>query len=321
MLNTAYSPNIEYYKPQGFEFIESVQKLDMHNISCIEAILARQDSKDSYSKSPGYYAFTGRKGLWIYREKQTAIIFCLHPNIDNTILIFPLLGKRDVAVLDGFIRKLKPFGKKIELSRVPQEDLIASNYIKYGEEEVLDWKYPIYTYSTSELLKMEGRPYRQFRNYVKRAYKDKIVVRTCDIVEGFDKVKTYLDSVSLNAQRNEDEWDTSNEFFTQALYSSQLDLSLVIAEKEGKVIGAAIIEKPIPGRVTANVLMVQADKGYQGLFEYMYYGIAAHLERLGVYYYCDGGSEYEGLDKFKRKMQPCKEIQLMTGFVKERLYD
>lgn len=300
-------------KSYNFEAHEDVTKLNLSNISILEEKLSGHHTDDSYARSPGYYAFTGRKGLWLIQDKNCSVIFCLHPNVDDTILVFPSLGSFNECLAHKLITMIKGYSLKIEFARLTEPFKFGNLPITYHVEELLDWKFPIHSYSVQTLLDMKGRGFRQYRNYVNRCLRDGVTYRLANVQDSYLEINEFFHSVNLTQERDTAEWDTSSKFFLSALLKSHLNIELVVIEKFGKIIGMSVFEKPIKGRKTANILMVQTDRSQQGSFEFLYYAVANIMKDFDIEFYCDGGSEYEGLDAFKRKMQPIQSIQLMTG--------
>ncbi len=57
----------------------------------LKEFIAKVSKDDPYVTSVTYYAMTGRKGLWIYFDGDAGyfLISCIHPNKENTLLLFP----------------------------------------------------------------------------------------------------------------------------------------------------------------------------------------------------------------------------------------
>ncbi|HPF79095.1 MAG TPA: hypothetical protein PLF01_07355, partial [Alphaproteobacteria bacterium] len=78
-----------------------------------------------------------------------------------------------------------------------------------------------------------------------------------------------------------------------------------------KPIGFMLWEVPLKGKMIGNC-MVHCTLYDRGLSELLHYEMAKSLYEDGVEYLCLGGAETEGLDFFKRKMNPINSIELVT---------
>ena len=65
---------------------EKIVQITPANMMALRIYLQNMQAADPYLRSAAYYATTGRHGLWIYRGKESIIIFCHHPNVPNKYL-------------------------------------------------------------------------------------------------------------------------------------------------------------------------------------------------------------------------------------------
>jgi hypothetical protein len=80
-------------------------RLTEENRGLFFALLGKESDLDSYATSPVYYAFTGRKGLWLYQDGNSYVPLCWHPNVDGQILVFPPRGQYHPTILKKVLMK------------------------------------------------------------------------------------------------------------------------------------------------------------------------------------------------------------------------
>ena len=144
---------------------EYVERVTDANIPRFAELLAAEEDCDSYAVSPAYYAFTGRRGLWLYHYDGTYLPMCWHPNVDGQILVFPPRGKKNYAAITALLDEAPAPPLGFLLARFkPQEISQLKTFYAFVrrvsfepvEEEVLDWRYPARILSTLNTAQMMG---------------------------------------------------------------------------------------------------------------------------------------------------------------------
>ena len=145
---------------------------------------------DPYYFSPTYLSLTARRGgLFQFnktfsnggKDGHVHFFLCLHPNKPDTLLVFPPMGDLTKQNLANFIHQFKDTGLDIKIARVSDahNELKKLRYPPHGnrpitmkveevEEDSLDWKYPVHTFSTHDIAAAEGPEYRKVRRYMKQ---------------------------------------------------------------------------------------------------------------------------------------------------------
>ena len=285
-----------------------------------------EQPSDPYYLSPTYYAVTGRRSLWRYNGQNAGFFFCLHPNQENTLLIFPPDGKRTRETLRSFINKIKDTGMLVQLARVNESNSKFATtfgteanpfHLVKVPENTLDWAYPVRTASITGMLEREGPAYRKLRQAVNRyegdgEHADKVEVRSVDFKKSFDVNKMgALAHLWEMVTEHYDDYSIPSDYFNYMITlasEGMLDLNGAIANVNGKDVAFSIWERPIYDGGTANLFASQlcvtngdTSPATQHVLKYLITEsgkIAA--EQDGAQSMCLGGSETEGMDRFKR---------------------
>ncbi|PZO81293.1 MAG: hypothetical protein DI626_10935, partial [Micavibrio aeruginosavorus] len=120
------------------------------NVILLQRLLDKLNREDLYSTSTAYFLMTGRRGLWIYGNEDTAMIIARHPNLDDSILFFPPMGISPVNLIElALTDPVIPRGNR-KLARLgPEDQYLAAVLEQRGNgdievEEILDWKFPVH---------------------------------------------------------------------------------------------------------------------------------------------------------------------------------
>lgn len=138
-----------------------VRKVTKSSVSPLFDLASKNTTNDGYVSSPSYFLMTGRKGMWVYQKGESMVAFCWHPNVDGQILLFPPVGPRGVDMLADIINMDVQPTNGFRIARVPQENAeILSQGLQERcpgltfmpkVEDMLDWIYPVHTFSTEKL--------------------------------------------------------------------------------------------------------------------------------------------------------------------------
>ena len=73
-----------------------LERITTEDVGYLRWLLFHSKSKDTYVRSPLYFAFTGRNGLLHVRVGGIEFIACIHPNDIATLLLFiPFVDNKD----------------------------------------------------------------------------------------------------------------------------------------------------------------------------------------------------------------------------------
>ena len=278
---------------------------------------------DPYYLSPAYYTLTGRKKLWSYKGDKAGFLFCLHPNRDNHVLIFPPFGSKTREILANFVLTLKNTGMTVDLIRVNESNkkfagTRKNNSVSFKKiiEEILDTQYPITTIYAKAVAKMEGSQYQSLRRRHKQIENLGVTVESINFSDPRDfgrlvQVGTWWEAT--NAEKAD--YSIPKDYFLKLIEDGNrgyLDLSGVLVSHGQEAISAAVWENPATKRYgkTACVFASQARTGTletpTGKVDLSQAGrhLIVESARLayeqGTEFLCLGGSETEGMHNFKR---------------------
>ncbi len=302
-------------------------RLNDENRGLFFALLGKESDLDSYATSPVYYAFTGRKGLWLYQDGNAYVPLCWHPNVDGQILVFPPRGQYHPTILKKVLTEMPIPPAGVSLARVKAEEIcsepihsisgsigrsISTSLV--NEEPVLDWRYPVRILSTEKVAKAKGKAFMKTRNNIRQMEQYSVSVlpismaRTSQIVEFVNRwararsqnsveikelVAPYLETISL---LKDEVFNVGGQmFFVDDLLQA-----------------VTLWERPNTAMKIANVWMNLCDTQIRGLSEFVVQKTSQELLALGIPYANYGGSETKGLDFYKRKYDPAYSLELKS---------
>jgi lysylphosphatidylglycerol synthetase-like protein (DUF2156 family) len=291
---------------------------DLWNLS---RALQRSPHDDPFSRSAGYFAMTGRKGLWRFGDDSTFMMIARHPNKPRTILLFPPVGQEPSALLGRAmtIADALPPGNR-ELARLNPTNprftrLLAKHRTVAGREDTLDWAYPVHVVDPPKIVERKGKPFVSFRGHINRALRNGLQSQAINPARHRDDVTSIIDRWA-DSRRDGRFTRTDLTGPTHAVLDlmdrSGLDIRGTISrDRHGNPIGFWLWEQ------VGNTAMslVRAYLKQPGNAEFGILAMAEQLKASGVPEMCLGGSETADLDAFKRKMQPIRSIALGTAMI------
>ena len=288
------------------------------NINNLITLCSKVSYEDSYSCSPVYYLMTGRKGGWIIKKGALSFITMLHPNMEQCMLIFPAFRENGNSIdlseekeLAEILLKENPLLESVRIARVP-ESLVESCSDIIIDEDLLDWRYPIRILDVDGILSLKGKGYAQVRQRLNR-----FQIEHCTI----HKIETFSDyNIVLNMVR---EWIREfpyTEYSEADLLQPTRTLLNLMNNEKLKISGQIIRydERPVSYCIweeksdIANAYAMSAERKIPGLAEYNIVTMCRQLAKKGIKKVNIGGSETEGLNRYKKKFSPIQSIPLYT---------
>jgi len=281
------------------------------DLKALQKRLMASGSGDPYARSAAYFAMTGRDGLWKVEEDGALVLLCRHPNVENEILVFPPVGDAGGVLLSQTLEAVAATGKIVRLARFenpPMHGGLNGSKIRMSRipEIVLDWAYPVHVLDTTAVANHRGRGFENLRQHLNRLDMMRISVR--DIVMESDR-----ESVLAAAQA----W-AGDDVSKVSTYERQLELfgTLPLAGRVifcgGKPAGFSIWEETDARQGMANAYAHLAVHEIDGLSRFVIVDMCRTLAMRGFQQVCIGGSETEGLDRFKRKFCPVESVSLSS---------
>lgn len=260
---------------------------------------------DPYKLSAGYYSMTGRNGLWILDSDDTQAIFCLHPNKTGTALVFPpIKGNIDDAV-KLISLSLRSLNVDIQIAR--SEEPISGKTLKPMTEDTLDWVYPVHTLSTATVAQHAGKGFQHFRQKLNALNESKIEVRDLNPVQDKKAIEQILSEWGGNSD------DVKTPYMRLLTCFVSLPMQGRITFFDGNPAGFSIWEETNPQEKTANAYAHIGLQNIKGMSQFVMLDMCQTLVSRGFDKVCIGGSETEGLDRFKRNLCPIQSISLFSG--------
>ncbi|MDY6980140.1 MAG: phosphatidylglycerol lysyltransferase domain-containing protein [Pseudomonadota bacterium] len=308
------------------EAVPEVRALTPETFPVLRRAFGRHTWEDPYAGSPAYLAVTGRHGLWLYSDGAAFLIFCRHPDQADAALIFPPSGPGREALLARFLDQVPAPPGGFQLARIPAhaaEDMLsafsraaAGHSFAVRPEDRLDWRYPVHILDTAAVAAAEGHRLRDFRHNLHRAARAGLRAEPLEIARhsaAITQVVRQWASVHAN-----DNWTASAlaapfEAVFDQLRTGRLPLHGLIVTDGAALRGFITWEETDPGRGMANSLTNLAIGPGKGASELTFQAMCQVLERRGFARVCVGGSEREGLDRFKRKMQPVRSVPMVSA--------
>jgi hypothetical protein len=306
----------------------------------LRRILSRSRTCDVYCRSSLYFAFTGRGTIWTIRHGDDYLVLVRHPNIVGVLLVFfPFISDaidlvEQVQALYSCKSFLKQF-QEVLLARIPESvarevetKAVGHNRLdcklKVVNETKLDWAYPSYDICLERLAHPEGGKLKTYRKKVRKFCDqgvETIKLRTLDLQERRKAVSQVNASwIQSKINNGNSFWnlggplrDLKDPYDALAQLNSDITLEIdgLILKRKGAYVAFSLWERPRKGDIVP--CMAALPCSYErGLSEYLYCCIAHRLRNDGYRSMCIGGSETNGLDQFKQKLDPIGIHKLRT---------
>lgn len=290
------------------------------NVPLLQKFLNKLDREDLYSTSAAYFMMTGRKGLWVYGNEDTAMIVARHPNIDDRILFFSPMGTNPVDLTEfALVDPVIPAGEK-KLARLGPEDQYLSAVLeqrgsgKIEVEEILDWKFPVHILDTANVVDSKGQNFRDFRKNIHRAFGRGLWSESIDSQDDIARVLEISKSWAM--RRVSDNYSIEDligptKYALSLFNNPNLSINGLIINEGNEAVGYIMWEETNPSKGLANSISGMSVRP-RGTEEFAILEMCKKLKKAGFRKVCIGGSETEGLDNFKRKMCPVSSVNLLT---------
>lgn len=318
-------PNLEELNYEGLlDQAPNVRRIYDTDLLELSKILTHEEDSDSYLTSPVYYAFTGRRGLWLYQKGQTTIPFCWHPNVEAQILVFPPKGEKNFSAIVSFLKELPPPPLGFLLARFKQEDIGAlqrtdraffQGFISPMEEEVLDWKYPVRILSTEHVAKAFGGRFRRIRNRVRHIENLGGSIEDLTAAQVPELRGLAQEWASFKSSDGEDLLDLTYPYLRLLglMNCTGVDLKGLIFKMQGRVQAVTMWDVSNRSSKTANMYVnLCSNELCVGLSDYAIKATADKLFSDGFALMNLGGSETAELDYFKAKFDPISSINIYS---------
>lgn len=288
-------------------------------VSNLVEICGKLHNIDSYVISPVYYLMTGRKGGKILVFDNKTLIVVKHPNLDSHYLIYPNIVGEENSDLTTELEVAKMIlrqtcGIKVIIARVPAE--IACNYKNLiVEENYMDWKYPIHILDVANVVAQKGKNFQQIRQRINQLDVHKCNTKEIDVSNDYD--------IILNMAIN---WATMfpyEHYSIDDLISPTIKLLELMKDSRLSIFGHIIYYGGVASAYClweqrediANGFAMSADRNIPGLAEYNIVEMCRKLESRSVPKVNMGGSESEGLNRYKKKFSPINSLNLKSCMV------
>ncbi len=272
-------------------------------------------SDDPSLRSMSYLKMTSRKGLFSFNGEYTILLFSVHPNRNDTYIIYAPdsdAGFKDVRELAGI---LKARGRTVEIIRVAEKYLPICLELTQGraiDEQTLDYIFPVHVVDTKMVSEMQGTKFLKFRNKINAIRKTSIRMQKVDW-----SPQTILALRSVSKKWSalmfgpEDQHGADYIFHALDTPSIRSLLQGLVAYQDNEPVGFTLWENPALGYSTANSL-IHCCLHDRGLSEMLHHDMAVSLYERDIRFLSLGGAETAGLDAFKRKMNPVRSVVLKT---------
>jgi len=296
-------------------------KIKLHNIYWFhDILLSRQADLDTFLSSPGYFYHTGRRGLWLVKQSGGDwCLFCLHPNLENCMLVFPSPGPLNVEFLTEVCQLIsKTTDYQIRLCRILEKyktTLANSPQFAPVQELVLDWLFPCVVFSAARIINQKGSAFSKFRQNIRKIHKHKAKTINPVTEDHFDICNQLFEkwAHSVAAQKN---------FAFPNLLNPNISGLRLSLDPRSDVQGCLVMydECPvgffsyecIPESEEVCCISMCSDRSVQGASEYTYFIFSEIVTKLGKKYFNLNGSETSTLDRFRKKLSPWRRYQIYS---------
>ena len=301
------------------DFKEKCIEIKSQHLSNLQRLLNKFTYDDPYSLSAGYYALTGRKGLWFYGDENRFLLLAQHPNIAEQIIAFPPFGENAAGLVkelldDDFYRNQDLLLVRYTVDKIKELETVfpcAPQWIT--DECILDWKYPVHILDTGLTVKLEGSTYRKFRSDISRAIRSGVssvlIHSLLDQNDLYSILRNWAETYT-NKSYKLDDLLTPTIRVLDLFKNKILNINGLLFKHNGVAIGLIYWEENEMESGMANSFVISQISEIKGISRFIHYSMCKVLYERGFTYVCLGGSETKGLDQFKKSMKPSKSISL-----------
>lgn len=275
----------------------------------LQKVLAKSLCRDPYIRSMAYFAMTGRNGLWKIERGEEMMIICRHPNVDDEFLIFSPMGNASSSLQKIIVRTFSKMGLNARLARV-EDETVEDSFVERVPEDVLDWTYPVRILDTALVLHHSGNGFQHFRQKLNALDLAKTRSENMDADLHGDVV---LEIVRDWAEGDKDKIDP---YLRQLGLFKCLPMAGRIIYYGDRPVGMSIWEETDIASGMANAYTHLALHHIRGASQFVFLDMCRALVERGFKRVCIGGSEDEGLDRFKRNLCPVESVDLTSWAVK-----
>lgn len=313
---------------KAFETLPKVQRLtnpDVFNQFCSFLKLHWYEGLESLHYSPGYYYFTGRKGVWLYWGIDSVCVVCWHPNRLGHLLIYPQIGNPKYDLLNEILDHLPYPPVNLQIARVLDDSSIPhiqTERVKSSKliaEPVLDWTYPVRILSTEKATESSGPDLHHTRKEARKLASDDIEFRPYTGKE--------LPALYRVGQKYAHQFLLQNPDFALScadIVTSNNDMLILCMERpdifksmvtfyQGTPEGLFVWEER--SEKTANALWFLYNREIRGLSYKQMHMACDMLKNRGIKLCNFGGSETQGMDFFKTRFRPVQSFELKSLFL------
>ncbi len=301
-------------------------RITKDNLELLSNLLSAENDPDSYLTSPAYYAFTGRKGLWVYKEDGAFVLLCWHPNVSGQILVFtPRNDANAQMAIENLLKCIPEPPSGLRFARVKKEDSKNLPFVGDGShrsvvfapviEQVLDWKYPVRILSTEKIAGMEGHAFKRIRNHVYHIMDSDDVVARPLTNEDLPDLKIFIHewvAEHTYDRHSFDEFISPYNEMISLFENMTLGLSGLLFVQGKKIKALTLWDVSNGADRIANRYVNLCNTSRRGMAEFVMHSVAKHLMNAGIRYLNVGGSETAELDQFKNKFLPAYSIDLCS---------
>ena len=272
----------------------------------LQELLNKHTSPDYYQSSATYFGMTGRDGLYKIERNGSTVIISGHPNLENTFLLFPVIGKNNEELLYTTMQALRKTGVNIQFARFETPPFLNgfSRSVVGTQETTLDWAYPVHTLSTSLVSEHKGGGFQHFRQKHNKLKGKKISAVDLDPRKHSEEIASILQKWSPDEKQ--DVYFRLLDMFDYAPLAGR------IIYVDGEPVGFSIFEKTNPEKGIANAFAHIGLHEVTGASQHVMLDMCQSLLKDGFEKVCIGGSEDEGLDRFKRNLCPIESVSLQS---------
>lgn len=257
---------------------------------------------------------------------------CHHPNEPNTVLILPEIGVANGTLLNRAILHFISSDMRVHLVRIQHdhmgaliEDSLGRQERRYHDyafqiEKRLDWAYPVRIFDCARIISQEGKDYerlrRRYNHFTSRFNIECIPLKEFQQKHKSEWTSALMKSAAIKFKIQSMDSDYYYTLFElMSIYPDLYD-GLIFYDKN-HCVGLSVWEIPIAEEAISLINISDLSYKYLSVFQVVQSCIKA--KGNGINYLNFGGSETEGLDRFKRSIfKPVRSLTLLSARV---LYD